>query len=113
MEWEGSVEDTESLDWFGMGFSGVLGSRVGEIHALPTIPSPAQYPRPSHLTPQRKLVSRLNVRIVAKAAAVDAPAKVASAGKPSNAKGSPAKLTPEECSDIYRDMKLGREFEEM
>lgn len=53
------------------------------------------------------------MRTVAKAAAVDAPAKVASVGKPTNSKASPAKLTPEECSDIYRDMKLGREFEEM
>jgi len=97
-----------------MGLAGVLGSRIVDGQSVNLCFKPA----PCHKTRPAKLHSNVTrrsytLRTVAKAAAVDAPAKVASVGKPTNSKASPAKLTPEECSDIYRDMKLGREFEEM
>ncbi len=92
-----------------MGFAGLLGSRIGDGQSLKLCHSPAQCLSPRLANSKACHVRRSDVvRTMAKAAAVEAPAKVASAGKPSNSKGSLAKLTPEECSDIYRDMKLGR-----
>ena len=49
-----------------------------------------------------------------KAATVDAPSKTPVDGKSkSSSSSSSAKITPEEATDIYKDMKLGRDFEEM
>jgi hypothetical protein len=100
-----------------MGFAGALGGRVGDgpsISSLSHTSQRCQIVRPRKSV--RKVGGRSNgIKILAKAAAaaVNTPAKVAMIGQPSNAKGPLGKLTPEECSDIYRDMKLGREFEEM
>ena len=44
-------------------------------------------------------------------AAVEAPPKEPT--KKSKVSTQSAELTPEEAADVYRDMKLGRDFEEM
>ena len=44
-------------------------------------------------------------------AAVEAPAKEPT--KKSKVASAPAEFTPEEAADVYKDMKLGRDFEEM
>ena len=57
-------------------------------------------------------LGRRGVFISAKAAAVEAPSKPAT--KPSSAPGkNGALISPEVAQDLYTDMKLGREFEEM
>ena len=57
-------------------------------------------------------LGRRGVSISAKAAAVEAPSKVTT--KPSSPPGkNGALISPEVAQDLYKDMKLGREFEEM
>ena len=60
---------------------------------------------------------RRNVLVSAKvkAAAVESPSKTSidSKPKPTTSATSSDKITPEEAADMYRDMKLGRDFEEM
>lgn len=56
---------------------------------------------------------KITVHARVKAAAVESPATIDSKPKTkTSAKGSP-EITPEEAADLYRDMKLGRDFEEM
>lgn len=46
---------------------------------------------------------------------MESPANAAVDSKPKTktSANNPEKITPEEAADIYRDMKLGRDFEEM
>ena len=76
-------------------------------------------PRKQYLGPHYEAYTNLrsdvavNARV--KAATVESPANAAIETKPKakSPSSSSSKLTPEEAADVYRDMKLGRDFEEM
>lgn len=61
------------------------------------------------------IASKVAVYARVKAATVETPSNTAvdSKIKPRLAANTSSKITPEEAADMYRDMKLGRDFEEM
>lgn len=66
----------------------------------------------SHLSHGRRKIAA-NAKV--KAATIESPAKTSidNKPKPTSTGSSSEKITPEEAVDLYRDMKLGRDFEEM
>ena len=73
-----------------------------------------QYPG-LHRRHSCNLRSNVAVHARVKAATVESPANAATDSKPKakSTSSSSSKLTPEDAADMYRDMKLGRDFEEM
>lgn len=92
-----------------------LWSRPSEIampRPIPVGSVPTSLLCPSATLPFRATHSRAAVVVSAKAAAVDSPPKSNSSNSTSSAR-SGSLIAPEVAQDLYKDMKLGREFEEM
>ena len=99
---------------FAQGLSGRTGEAVMPSRGFGCTgqPSPCHSAKVHSAQTNLAQLGRRGVSISAKAAAVEAPSKLTT--KPSSAPGkNGALISPEVAQDLYKDMKLGREFEEM
>ena len=83
----------------------VMAPRPGATATSAVVNAAPQLPQPL----KRLLSSRRAILLSARAATVDAPPK----SSPSSTAKESNLIAPEVAQDLYKDMKLGREFEEM